>query len=48
LEVYFFVGDQVLLGSREREGVTIFIGGSRHGCCRPSWYRWCDVKFQFL
>jgi len=43
LEVYFFVGDQVLLGSRERERMAVFIGGGGH----DSWYRWCDVKFQF-
>jgi len=44
LEVDLFVADQVLLGSRERECVTIFIGRGGHCCCCS----FCDVKFQFL
>jgi hypothetical protein len=43
LELHFFIGDQVLLGGRERDRVTIFIGRGGHSCCS-----FCDVKFQFL
>jgi hypothetical protein len=43
LEVYFFVGDEVLLGGCERESMAILIGRGRH-----VWYRFvCDMRFQF-
>lgn len=47
LEVYFFVGDHVLLGGREGDRVTIFIGRGGH-CLQLLLLFLCDVKFQFL